>query len=63
MPTLMTLEYDMENKHAVAMLNVLLESGLFRQRPSIDAALDDVKEGRINHYTSLDELKTKFANV
>lgn len=33
------------------------------QTGKIDAALDDVKEGRINHYASLDELKAKFANV
>ncbi len=63
MPTLMTLEYDRENKQAVTMLNLLLESGLFKQRPSIDAALEDVKEGRINHYASLEELKAKFAHV
>ena len=63
MPTLMTLEYDKENKQAVTMLNLLLESGLFKQRPSIDAALEDVKEGRINHYASLEELKAKFAQV
>ena len=63
MATSMTLDYDLDDKRAVTMINLLLASGLFTQRPSIDAALEDVAAGRINHYSSLDELKAKFAHV
>lgn len=64
MATSMTLDYDLNNRQAVMMLELLLASGLFKQRqPSIDAALDDVKAGRIHHYASIDDLKRKFAHV
>lgn len=64
MPTSVILDYDNNDKRAETMIDLLLASGLFKKRvPSIDVALDDIAEGRIHHYDSLDELKSKFTNV
>lgn len=64
MPTSVILDYDNNDKRAETMIELLLASGLFKKRvPSIDVALDDIAEGRIHHYNSLDELKSKFTNV
>mgnify|MGYP000271982361 FL=1 len=64
MSTSIILDYDKNDKRAETMIELLLASGLFKKRvPSIEYALDDIAEGRIHHYNSLDELKQKFANV
>lgn len=63
MATSITLDYNRDDKKAVTMINLLLASGLFTQHPSIEAALDDMANCRINHYSSLDELKAKFSHV
>ncbi|MBQ0056287.1 MAG: hypothetical protein KBT20_01410 [Bacteroidales bacterium] len=60
----MTLCYDVDDKRATTMLQLLLASGLFtQQKTGLQMAMDDIAEGRINNYSSLDELKTKFADV
>ena len=58
----MTLCYDMDDKRATTMLQLLLASGLFTEKKSgMELAMQDIAEGRINHYSSLEELKSKFA--
>ena len=50
----MTLRYDMNDKRATTMLQLLLASGLFTvQKTGMELAMDDIAEGRINHYSSL----------
>lgn len=64
MSTTMTLCYDTEDKRATTMIQLLLASGLFTQKKSgMEMALDDIAAGRVNHYSSLDELKKKFEDV
>lgn len=58
------LRYDKNDKRATTMLQLLLASGLFtEQKSGMELAMDDIAEGRINNYSSLEELKAKFANV
>lgn len=60
----MTLRYDTDDKRAITMLQLLLASGLFtQQKTGMELAMEDIAEGRINHYSSIDELKAKFADV
>lgn len=60
----MTLRYDMNDARATTMLQLLLASGLFtQQKTGMELAMEDIAEGRINHYSSLDELKAKFTDV
>lgn len=60
----MTLCYDVDDKRATTMLQLLLASGLFtQQKTGMEMAMEDIAEGRINTYSSLDELKAKFADV
>lgn len=64
MSTSIILDYDKNDKRAETMIELLLASGLFKKRvPSIESALEDIAEGRIHYYNSLDELKQKFANM
>lgn len=54
----------MNDKRATTMLQLLLASGLFtQQKTGMELAMEDIAEGRINTYSSLDELKAKFADV
>ena len=57
----MTLCYDKDDKRAQTMIQLLLASGLFTQKiTGMELAIDDISAGRVNHYSSLDELKRKF---
>lgn len=53
----MTLRYDKDDKRATTMLQLLLASGLFTvEKTGMELAMEDIAEGRINNYSSLDEL-------
>lgn len=54
----MTLCYDKDDMRAQTMIELLLASGLFTQKKTgMELAIDDINAGRVNHYSSLDELK------
>ena len=66
MATSTTLVYDLNDKRATTMLQLLLASGLFiehKAKRGMDQALEDVAAGRVHHYSSLEDLKAKFDNV
>ena len=43
-----TLEYDVQNKQAKQMINIILSLGLAtRKKPGLEKALEDVANGRV----------------
>lgn len=61
----LTLNYDARNKNISKLLEVLLNLGATvvstpRKKTGIDHALEDVKKGRVNTYSSVDDLLKKI---
>lgn len=53
-------------KRAINMIKGIVKvriKTVAKKKTGMELALEDIAEGRINHYSSLDELKAKFADV
>lgn len=50
-------------KNFIQRMGWIITSKHTHKKNSLELAIEDEKAGRVHHYNSLDELKTKFAHV
>lgn len=62
-----TLTYDGRNMAAKKMLEAILSLGLFKKKEKrmsgLDEALKEIKDGKVNRYSTVDEFVEKMKNV